>query len=114
MNADKAEQGLEPEVRLHSEITGVIIGAAQRVHNTLGHGFLEKVYENALAIELRAAGFVVEQGLDIVVRYNGRVVGAYEADSVRGAKGNRRDQGDFDDHRRSRGSTSELSPSYGS
>jgi len=36
----------------HREITKKIIGAAQRVHNTLGYGFLEKVYENAMLIEL--------------------------------------------------------------
>nr|QNO55465.1 hypothetical protein DEIOECNE_00015 [Methanosarcinales archaeon ANME-1 ERB7] len=43
----------------HREITEEIIGAAQRVHNTLGYGFLEKVYQNALVIELRTLGFNV-------------------------------------------------------
>lgn len=41
---------------LHEELTRQIIGAAMEVHNTLGGGFLEKVYENALAIELRKRG----------------------------------------------------------
>ena len=40
----------------HSELTGEIIKAAQNVHNTLGHGFLEKVYHNAMSLELRKMG----------------------------------------------------------
>ena len=50
--------------------------------NTLGAGFLERVYENALAHELRKAGSVVEQQKGIVVRYDGIVVGEYVADLV--------------------------------
>jgi hypothetical protein len=45
----------------HREITEKIIGAAQRVHNTLGYGFLEKVYQNALVIELRTLGFKIHE-----------------------------------------------------
>nr|QNO47444.1 hypothetical protein IILFPGFB_00016 [Methanosarcinales archaeon ANME-2c ERB4] len=41
----------------HHHITEKIIGAAYKVHNTLGSGFLEKVYQNSLAIELRSLGF---------------------------------------------------------
>ncbi|MCD6455301.1 MAG: GxxExxY protein [Methanophagales archaeon] len=44
----------------HREIAEKIIGAAQKVHNTLGYGFLEKVYQNALVIELQTLGFDVE------------------------------------------------------
>ena len=40
---------------LHAEITDKIINSFYKVHNTPGHGFLEKVYENALAIELKRA-----------------------------------------------------------
>jgi len=58
----------------------VIIGCAYRVHNTLGEGFLEKVYENALAIELRRHGLDVVQQAPIQVRYAGQVVGDYYAD----------------------------------
>lgn len=65
---------------LHAAITRAIIGAAQRVHRELGIGFLEKAYENALAVELREAGLRVEQSVDITVRYRGQVVGSYEAD----------------------------------
>ena len=48
--------------------------------NTLGHGFLEKVYENALAHELGKAGLAVRRQVPIEVRYDGIVVGEYAAD----------------------------------
>ena len=57
-----------------------IIGCAYRVHNELGPGFLEKVYENALKIDLEDKGLVVEQQCPISVRYRGRVVGDFHAD----------------------------------
>ncbi len=71
MNTDK--HGLEA-------VCEAIIGAAFRVSNTLGSGFLEKVYENALAHELRAGGFQVAQQLPIKVMYQGVAVGDYVAD----------------------------------
>ncbi len=46
---------------LHSELTEKIIGEAFKVYNTLGQGFLEKVYENALIKKLRDAGIKAEQ-----------------------------------------------------
>jgi len=64
----------------HSEITDKIIGAAYRVYNTLGYGFLEKVYENALAAELMDAGVSVVQQQAIGVYYKNQVVGEYFAD----------------------------------
>jgi len=64
------------------EVTGKIIGCAFTVSNTLGAGFLEKVYENALAHELRKAGLRVEQQKPITVEYDGVVVGEYVADLV--------------------------------
>lgn len=59
-----------------------IIGCAFRVANTLGCGFLEKVYENALAFELRKSGMTVDQQRAIQVLYEGHVVGDYFADLV--------------------------------
>ena len=56
------------------------IGCALTVSNTLGCGFLEKVYENALALELRQAGLRVDQQAGVTVRYHGIVVGQYIAD----------------------------------
>ena len=64
----------------HKALTETIIGAFYTVYNTLGYGFLEKVYENALAIELRALGLKVEQQARIAVYYAGEVVGEYYAD----------------------------------
>lgn len=62
------------------EITKRIIGCAFRVHNGLGSGFLEKVYENALCIELREAGFKVLQQHPVPVYYRNIMVGDYFAD----------------------------------
>ncbi len=64
----------------HTDLTEKIIGAFFKVHNTLGYGFSEKVYENSLAIELRKAGLRVEQQKGIVVYYDSDVVGEYAAD----------------------------------
>ena len=66
MNADKT--------------TEAVIGCAYRVANTLGCGFLEKVYQNALFHELRKNGLQVEQQKQIQVKYVGIVVGDYVAD----------------------------------
>jgi GxxExxY protein len=63
-----------------NEITERIIGCVYVVANTLGNGFLEKVYENALAHELRKSGFLVEQQKGIKVRYDGVVVGDFMVD----------------------------------
>ncbi|MGD0999600.1 MAG: GxxExxY protein [Candidatus Brocadiia bacterium] len=57
-----------------------IIGCAYAVSNGLGAGFLEKVYENALAHELRKAGLRAEQQCPLRVEYDGVVVGEYAAD----------------------------------
>ena len=57
-----------------------IIGCGYVVLNTLGAGFLEKVYENALAHDLRKAGLIVAQQDGVSVHYDGVVVGTYTAD----------------------------------
>ncbi len=64
----------------HKDLTELIIKAFYAVYNTLGYGFLEKVYENAHAIELRKLGLKVEQQARIAVYYAGQVVGEYFAD----------------------------------
>ncbi len=69
---------------LHEEITSEIIRAFYKVYNTLGYGFLEKVYENALAYELSSRGLAVRQQMPIKVYYEGQVVGDYYADLVVG------------------------------
>ncbi len=62
--------------------TEAIINCAMKVSNTLGAGFLEKVYENALAIELRKAGLQAEPQKKIAVTYDNAVVGDYIADII--------------------------------
>jgi len=67
---------------LQEELSGKIIGVFYSVYNTLGHGFLEKVYENAMMIELRKAGLNPDQQKRIDVYYDGDIVGEYFADIV--------------------------------
>jgi GxxExxY protein len=67
---------------LEEELTEKILAAAFTVQNVLGSGFLEKVYENAMALQLQRMGLQVEQQKSIQVRYDGVVVGDYVADLV--------------------------------
>lgn len=64
----------------HEELTKAIIGAAYKVHDTLGAGFLEKVYENAMAIALRKMGISVSAQYPITVWYEEENVGDFVAD----------------------------------
>lgn len=66
----------------HSEVTETIIKGFYIVYNALGYGFLEKVYANALAIELRALGLTVAQEQRITIAYCGEQIGEYSADMV--------------------------------
>ena len=54
--------------------TGEIIGAAMEVHNQLGHGFLEPVYQEALAMEFSARGIPFRREAEIEIRYKGSVL----------------------------------------
>ena len=62
------------------ELSGRVIGAAMTVHSTLGSGFTEGVYQNALAIELAREGIPFEREVKLEVRYRGELVGQYRAD----------------------------------
>jgi GxxExxY protein len=64
----------------HGEITEQIVGAAFEVHSVLGYGFLEKVYQRAMQVELTARGLKAETESKIQVTYKGVVVGDYQAD----------------------------------
>jgi GxxExxY protein len=70
----------EEDKMLHEEITSQIIAAFYDVYNKLGYGFLEKVYENAIVIELRKRGLKVIQQGPIQVYYDGQIIGEYFAD----------------------------------
>ena len=67
---------------INEELTKEIIACAYEVFNTLGSGFLEKVYENALVIELENAGFDIEQQAKIDVYYEEEIVGDFFADII--------------------------------
>ncbi len=67
---------------LHKEITEKIIKSFYNVYNTLGYGFLEKVYENAMAIEVRKMGLEVRCQYPVSVFYEGEIVGEYYADII--------------------------------
>ncbi len=67
---------------LHKEITDKILKSFYKVYNELGFGFLEKVYENALFIELTSMGLFCEKQKQIKVHYNENLVGEYFADII--------------------------------
>jgi GxxExxY protein len=67
---------------LHKEITDQRLKAFYKGYNTLGYGFLEKVYESALAIELRQMGLQIKRQVPIKVYYSHYLVGEYFADLV--------------------------------
>jgi GxxExxY protein len=66
----------------HSDITKVILKAYYNVYNTLGYGFLEKVYENAMIIELKKLGLECDKQRPISVYYDRLSVGNYYADLI--------------------------------
>ena len=63
-----------------NDLTYKVIGSAYKVHNILGPGFLEKVYENALIIELKKLGIYARQQVKLPVLYEGQQVGLYFPD----------------------------------
>src|SRR5690349_4875832 len=63
-------------------LTEKILQCAFAVHNTLGAGFLESVYANALAIEMRTQGLEVRREARFAVKYKGATVGDYVADAI--------------------------------
>jgi GxxExxY protein len=67
---------------LHADLTERIIKAYYHVYNTLGYGFLEKVYENALILTLRNWGLEARQQVPLKVFFEGAVVGEYFADVI--------------------------------
>ncbi len=66
----------------HTELTGRIIGVCYEVANELGHGFLESVYQKALAMALEQEGLRVAQQVPLKVSFRGEIVGEFLADIV--------------------------------
>ena len=77
MNREKHTQ---PDDLPCFQLTEQIIGAAIAVHRELGPGFLESIYENALAHELSKQGLAVEQQKSFPVHYDGQIVGQHRLD----------------------------------
>jgi len=67
---------------LHKDLTDSILKTFYNVYNELGYGFLEKVYQNSLYLELQSKGFDVEAQKQIKVYYKGKEVGVYYADLI--------------------------------
>jgi GxxExxY protein len=64
----------------HGDLTDHAIGVFYNVYNELGHGFLEAVYEEAMAVALVEAGLKVQRQVPVPVWFRGRVIGEYKAD----------------------------------
>ncbi len=84
MNTD--QQPASRSILIEGELTEKVLGAAFKVLNTLGTGFLEKVYENALSFQLQRIGLSIESQKVFHVKYEGAIVGQYQADLVVGGK----------------------------
>ena len=78
----KARKEHKGKIMKHKELTSKIIECAYKVHNDLGFGFLENVYQNALLIELKKSGLQAEKEKRIQVYYDSQLVGDYMADIV--------------------------------
>jgi GxxExxY protein len=75
-------EGEHPDKLLHRDITEKIIGSAFEVHGELGYGFLERVYERAMQVELIRRGFTAEIEKRVQVHYKKIVVGEYDSDLI--------------------------------
>ena len=86
MNIDSDQINTDPNDPIFDkemeELSHLVIGAAYEVSNTLGIGFLEKVYENALAHEIRLRGHKAEQQKELEIDFKGEIVGKYSPDIV--------------------------------
>ena len=74
--------GEHPDKLLHRDMTEKIIGAAFEVHGELGYGFLERVYERAMQVELIRRGSTAEIEKRVQVHYKEVVVGDYDSDLI--------------------------------
>ena len=75
-------EGEHPDKLLHRDITEKVIGAAFEVHGQLGYGFLERVYERSMQVELIRRGSAAEIERRVQVRYKDVVVGDYDSDLI--------------------------------
>ena len=71
---------IESDKIVYRDLSYKIVGLAMTVHNELGYGFLEKVYENAMMVLLRRDGITAQQQYPIKVQFQGEIIGDYYAD----------------------------------
>ena len=71
---------------IHGELSEQILGCGIRVHRQLGPGFLEKIYEEALCLELAKAGLTFERQKLVKVLYDGKPIGEHRLDLLVGGK----------------------------
>jgi GxxExxY protein len=80
MNTDQVESNTRATALKHSAVTEAIIGSFYDVYNELGHGFLESVYREALALVLAERGLKAEQEKSVTVRFRKSTVGIFRTD----------------------------------
>lgn len=80
MDTDEAQMPASTKDYSFQSVTQQLLGAAFEVHNVLGYGFLERVYQRAMQVELEARGIKVELEPKIKVQFKGVIVGDYAAD----------------------------------
>lgn len=73
---------LQEDKLLHKDLSYRLVGMAMKVHRELGRGFLERVYENAMAILLRKESLSFQQQFPLKVYFEGQIVGDYFADMI--------------------------------
>jgi len=79
---DSPQMNAEERRYKHAELTELIIGVFYEVYNELGTGFLEKVYQETMALVLRSKGLEVQCEVPLPVGFRGTKIGTYEADLV--------------------------------
>ena len=67
---------------VYKDLSYKVVGLAMEVHNKLGYGFLEKVYENALMVLLRREGIDAKQQVPLTVYFESEIVGEYDVDII--------------------------------
>jgi GxxExxY protein len=82
MNSENQLAAIDDQPKKHWQLCNVIIAVFYTVYNELGHGFLENVYEEALALTLMEMGFKVARQVPVPVWFRGRQIGEYRADLI--------------------------------
>lgn len=86
MKAKTTYDGIDPEKVVHRELSYKIVQACYEVHNALGPGYSEKIYEEAMDSDLTRQGVSVDRQKIVAVMYKGEKIGEYRLDSVADAK----------------------------